>query len=87
MTKDEFLKLDPEKVEIIDIREDDEVESIPLLRNTTHIPLSTVIERVKNGSLMKDKPIVTVCRSGRRCQILNEFLVDNGYNAQYLEGG
>lgn len=87
MSSEEFQNLDKKSVLMIDIREEYELQSSPLLDGTLHIPMSNIIQKVRDGALLKNKPILTICRSGSRCKMLNEFLVDNGFEADYLEGG
>lgn len=87
MTKEELQQVDLNSILLIDIREDDELEVIPSPEGAVHMPMSRVIEEVTKGSLSKDKKIVTICRSGGRCQVVNNILTDYGYQSDYLEGG
>ena len=87
MTKDGFKKENPDNILLIDIRTDEEIESDPCPYDCLHIPMRQVIARVDLGTLPKDKKIVTVCRSGARCQMINQFLTEHGYQTDYIEGG
>ncbi len=87
MTKEEFKSLNLEEVCVIDLREDTELAILPSPVGAVHLPTAKMIDHVKNGVFPKDKKIVTVCASGERCQMVNELLIANGYQADYLEGG
>lgn len=87
MTKDEMETITADDALVIDIREAEELEALPTLPEAVHIPLSEVLAKIENGSLPKDKKIVSVCRSGGRCSLLTETLRERGYDADYLEGG
>lgn len=73
-----------EKINIIDVREDFEVESgkIP---GAKHIALGTIPERL--NELDKNEHYYMVCRSGGRSSSACEFLIQNGYNVTNMVGG
>ncbi|MBP1950922.1 rhodanese-like domain-containing protein [Virgibacillus litoralis] len=84
-TKDLAKKLkDEENVNIIDVREDDEVAQgkIP---GATHIPLGQIPERL--NEIDKDKHHYMVCRSGGRSGKASEFLKEQGYDVTNVAGG
>lgn len=87
MTKDELKNIDTEKVLLIDIREDEEIRELPSISGATHIPMGKIIKEAEDGNLPKDKMIVTICRSGGRCGIVNKTLSEMGYQMDVLEGG
>ena len=87
MTKEELLHINPNEILLLDIRTDDEVKAIPCIDSAQHMPMRTVINEVNSGELPKDKKIVTICHSGGRCMMLHQFLLEHGYQADYLEGG
>ena len=87
MTKETFLQLDPNSVRIIDIREDSEIANLASPEGSIHIPMQILASQIQSGKLPKDKPVITVCYSGGRCHTINQFLQQNGYTADYLEGG
>lgn len=87
MTKEQLAQINPAEILLIDIRTDGEVEAEPGPKGAIHIPMQTVVEQVYSGQLPKDKTVVTVCRSGGRCMMLHQFLLEHGYQADYLEGG
>ncbi|MGP4108718.1 rhodanese-like domain-containing protein [Virgibacillus sp. L01] len=84
-TKDLAKKLKGEEnVNIIDVREDDEVAQgkIP---GATHIPLGQIPERL--DEIDKDKHHYMVCRSGGRSGKASEFLKEQGYDVTNVAGG
>lgn len=87
MKKEELENIDFNKVLLIDIREDEELLEMPSIEGAAHIPMGKIIKEAEDGNLPKDKKIVTVCRSGGRCQIVNTELAALGYEVDFLEGG
>lgn len=87
MTKEQFLKLNHDDVLIVDIREDGEVTVKPSPEGAAHIPMQIFADYVEDGTIPKDKKVITVCHSGGRCMMLHQHLLDHGYDADYLEGG
>lgn len=66
-------------VTILDVRETDEIEE-PLsgLNNAVSIPLSQLRDRV--GEVPTDKPVVTLCRSGKRSSLALGILKNAGHD-------
>lgn len=73
-----------EKINIIDVREDEEV-SMGKIPGAKHIRLGQIAERI--AELEKDEHYYMVCRSGGRSARACEYLVQNGYNATNIVGG
>jgi rhodanese-related sulfurtransferase len=69
---------------IIDVREDEEVET-GMIPGAKHIRLGTLPERCEE--LDRDKTYVMVCRSGRRSEKASEFLAEQGFKVINMEGG
>ncbi|MFB4163935.1 rhodanese-like domain-containing protein [Alteribacillus sp. JSM 102045] len=71
-------------VNIIDVREDDEVAQgkIP---EAKHIPLGELEDRL--NEIEKNKEHIVVCRSGARSGKASEFLKSKGYNVMNMTGG
>ena len=80
-------KLTAGEITLYDIRESFEYEADPGLPEAERVPLMEFVEKIERNELQHDKEIVTVCRSGARCQQLTHFLREHGYEADYLEGG
>ena len=65
-------------VTILDVREEDELDdSVKGLDNALGIPLSALRERV--SEVPDDKPVVTLCRSGRRSSMAITILKEAGH--------
>ncbi|RST75081.1 rhodanese-like domain-containing protein [Siminovitchia acidinfaciens] len=73
-----------EKLNIIDVREADEVAAgkIP---EAIHIPLGLI--EFKMNELDKSKEYIMVCRSGGRSGRATQFLENQGYKAVNMAGG
>lgn len=73
-----------EELQLIDVRELDEVESgrIP---NVTHIPLGLLEFRM--NELSKSEQYIVVCRSGARSGRATQFLTEQGFHATNMTGG
>lgn len=71
-------------IEIIDVREDAEVEQ-GMIEDAKHIPLGEVPNNI--DSLSKDKHYVLVCRSGGRSMRAATYLDEHGYKVSNLTGG
>lgn len=71
---------------IVDVREANEFEG-PLghIAGATLVPLGTLEQAA--GSLPKDRPLLAVCRSGRRSETACEILAAHGLEATNLIGG
>lgn len=80
----ENLLADGQKLNVIDVREVDEVAGgkIPTAVN---IPLGTVEEKMND--LDKSKEYIIVCRSGGRSGRATQFLEDQGFNVINMSGG
>ena len=87
MTREQLDKIDKNSVVIIDIREENELLSLPAFSGATHIPMKKLLTEANHCNLPKDKLIVTVCRSGSRCKVVNRILSQMGYRTDLLEGG
>lgn len=73
-----------EKLNLIDVREDDEV-AMGKIPGAKHIPLGELPERL--DELSKDEHYFMVCRSGGRSMMACEFLTDNGFDVTNMAGG
>jgi rhodanese-related sulfurtransferase len=73
-----------EKVNIIDVREDEEV-AMGKIPGAKHIPLGQIPERIEE--LDKNEHYYMVCRSGGRSGNACQFLMQKGYNVTNMSGG
>jgi rhodanese-related sulfurtransferase len=69
---------------LLDVREEWElaVASVP---GIVHIPMGQVAERL--NELDRSRPVVVLCRSGRRSLEVAKLLQQNGFDAINLAGG
>ncbi len=69
---------------LLDVREDWElgVASVP---DIVHIPMGQIADRL--NEIERDKPVIVLCRSGRRSLEVARFLQQNGFDAVNLAGG
>ena len=83
-----FLASHPEAL-VLDVRNPDEWDDpYGHIEGARQIPLPELSARVIEIEGWKDKPIVLVCRSGRRSQTAGELLASLGYRQVFnLEGG
>jgi rhodanese-related sulfurtransferase len=73
-----------EELQILDVREDDEWAA-GRIDAAVHIPLNQLPARL--SELDRDRPVVTVCRTGGRAGKAAEQLTTAGLSAQVMEGG
>ena len=73
-----------EMVQVVDVRYPNEWEA-GRIDGAIHIPGDYLDERV--GELDQDRPIVTVCKSGNRSSAAAEWLREEGFDAENLDGG
>ncbi|KPL60014.1 rhodanese-like domain-containing protein [Rossellomorea vietnamensis] len=69
---------------IIDVREDDEVAS-GMIPDAKHIPLGSIESRM--DELDKNKEYIMVCRSGGRSGQASQFLESKGFKVINMTGG
>lgn len=84
----QFLAAHPEAL-VLDVRNPDEWEDqYGHIEGARQIPLPELSARAGEVEGWKDKPVVLVCRSGRRSQMAAEILAGLGYRQVFnLEGG
>lgn len=70
---------------IIDVREDYELEETGRIKNSIHIPMDQIPNRLKE--IPKDREIYLLCRSGVRSYNVAKYLNELGYEAINLDGG
>lgn len=72
------------EVQVVDVRYPNEWEA-GHIDGAVHIPRDDLDER--SDELDRDRPVVTVCRSGQRSAEAASALADEGFHAQNLDGG
>ncbi|MDX1756561.1 MAG: MBL fold metallo-hydrolase [Marinobacter sp.] len=74
-----WLERHLDKVTVLDVRLDEEVKDAPVSEALVdlHIPLDQLRARV--GEVPKDKPVVTLCRAGRRSAMAVNILKESGF--------
>ena len=77
-----------EDVTILDVREQDEFDAGEGgIEGSQNIPMGQVFVEAQQGNLPKDKKIITVCKTGGRCEVVARELKEKGYDIEHLEGG
>jgi rhodanese-related sulfurtransferase len=71
-------------VELVDVREDHEW-SAGHIDGARHIPLGRLSDELEQ--IPKNRPVVTVCRTGPRSERAARTLQDCGFSADFLAGG
>jgi rhodanese-related sulfurtransferase len=72
---------------VLDIREENEFKEGHIL-NAMHIPAGRLADRMKELDKFRNRPLITVCRSGSRSGRTSAFLRKQGFTTVYnLEGG
>lgn len=71
-------------VQVVDVRYPNEWEA-GHIEGAVHIPQDELDDRL--SELSRDRPIVTVCRSGSRSATAAEQLAAEGFRAESLDGG
>ena len=86
MTTDELLELldANEDLNIIDVREDFEVEN-GMIPGATNIPLGDIPARA--AELDQSKSYIVVCKGGVRSANACEYLAQQGFDVTNLDGG
>jgi len=96
ITADEALKLSSEgKCNLIDIREEAEINNTGRVENSNHIPrgmlefwLDPESPYFKNGKLDMDKEMVLFCAGGLRSALAAKSLKEMGFEkVAHIEGG
>lgn len=72
---------------LLDVREKDEYDEGDKMENAEHMPMGKVFVEAMKGNLPKDKKIITVCKTGGRCEIVARELKNKGFDIEHLEGG
>ena len=79
-----LLENEPEKVEIIDVREPEEYESVHI-KGSKLIPMNELVRRIKE--INWNKEVVFVCRSGSRSAAMAKIADSSGVDVKNLQYG
>ena len=70
--------------QLLDVREDEEWNA-GRIEGAVQIPLAQLPARL--AELDRDRPVVTVCRSGGRAGKASKYLIEAGLTAETMDGG
>ncbi|KKI88836.1 sulfurtransferase [Bacillus sp. SA1-12] len=73
-----------EKLELIDVREDEEVEQ-GMIPHARHIRMNDIPEHL--DAIDKEKETIFICRSGARSGNVCAYLQEKGYKVVNMAGG
>jgi rhodanese-related sulfurtransferase len=76
-----------EDITILDVREPEEFNGAETLPGAKNMPVAKVLLEAEKGNLSKNKKIITLCKSGVRCELVASELRAQGYDIESLEGG
>ena len=80
----DFIKLDKNKITIVDMREESEYSN-KNIEGSINIPVSKFWAGIDN--IPKDKPVYVFCNSGYFSEEMVILLEERGYNATNVLGG
>ena len=69
---------------VLDVREQFEWDS-EHIEGAVHVPMNEVPGRL--GELPKDRKVIVVCHLGQRSALVANFLAQQGYEVENLDGG
>lgn len=67
-----------EKPALVDVREEHELLN-GMIDGAIHIPMNFIPERINEIEQFKDKPLVIICRSGKRSEQVSLYLEHQGF--------
>ena len=70
--------------DVVDVREREEYEAGDKIPGSTNIPMGQMFVEANAGRLPKDRKIVTICKTGGRCEIVARELGKKGYDIEYI---
>lgn len=70
--------------QIVDVRETEELGD-GMIPGARHIPLALIPD--SHAALDSTRPVIVVCRSGRRSAAAAEHLAEGGFDAHTMTGG
>jgi rhodanese-related sulfurtransferase len=78
-----FAKGVPANVQILDVRNKEEVEETGIIKGALNIPADLVAERL--AEIPKDKELVMHCSTGARAEMAYNILKEKGYKVRFLD--
>lgn len=72
-------------LQVVDVRNESELERLPAVPGAQHIPLDSLTEKL--DALDRNLPTVTICHSGKRSHVAACRLQGAGFNVKNLSGG
>jgi rhodanese-related sulfurtransferase len=78
-----FAKGVPANIQIIDVRNKEEIEETGTIKGALNIPAGEVADRI--GEIPKDKDLVMYCSTGARAEMAYNVLKEKGYKARFLD--
>ncbi|WP_381415235.1 rhodanese-like domain-containing protein [Spiroplasma endosymbiont of Anurida maritima] len=79
--------IDSSDVDLIDVRTEEEFNSLKKVPNTKNIPMKLILKDPEKYLSSKDRHSVIICNAGNRSTDVAKELRNLGYNAQSLRGG
>lgn len=78
-----FAKGVPADVQIVDVREEDEIYNTGMIKGALNIPAGEIASRL--AEIPKDKTIIMHCSTGARAEMAYNVLKDKGYKVRFLD--
>lgn len=78
-----FVKAVPATIQIIDVRNKEEVDETGIVKSALNIPAGDIADRLND--IPKDKEVVTYCSTGARAEMAYNVLKEKGYIARFLD--
>lgn len=79
----DVVKNAPANVQVIDVRNKEEVEETGGIKGALNVPAGEVAERL--NEIPKDKELITYCSTGARSEMTYNVLKEKGYKARFLD--
>lgn len=78
-----FAKGVPADVQIIDVRNKEEIEETGMIKGALNIPAGDIADRL--AEIPKDKELVLYCSTGARSEMAYNVLKEKGYKVRFLD--
>lgn len=78
-----FAKNVPATIQIIDVRNAEEVKETGMIKGAINIPAGEVIDRL--AEMPKDKDLVVYCSTGARSEMAYNVLKEKGFKVRFLD--